>query len=181
MGGDELVYKTSETYYVNNRVHSLFDVFSTIILHATRRFPYSGTAASFGPGEMIYVTTATLVLAFIFLPSTSYILDEENQGFLDSLSDNNAPKENQRKDKRAVLSMSKYTHTWRAFPLPIERHLNMMNNVKRRVVESYQVDKNFNVLNDNVGRGMIYKSNYVPLFCVETALWLAECSWQTCK
>ena len=161
---------------------SLFEVFLTILVHATQRFPYSGTAASLGPGEMIYVTTATLVLAFIFLPSTSYILDDDQQGLLDSLGNSRTtPKENQRRDKRAVLSMSKYTHTWRTFPLPIEHHLYMVQNAKSKVVESYQVDKDLNPLDDHRGRGMIYKSNYVPLFCVETALWLAECSWQTCK
>jgi hypothetical protein len=179
--GDELVYKTSSEYYVNNSVHSLADVFTTIILHAAQRFPYSGTAASLGPGEIIYVTTATLVAAFIFLPSTSYILDEDHQSPGEGLNDSPAPKENQRRDKRAVLPMSRYTHTWRAFPLPVERHQNVKK-VKTKVVESYQVDKNLKkIMNDDIGRGTIYKDNYVPLFCVETALWLAECSWQTCE
>lgn len=179
--GDELVYKTSSEYYVNNKIHSLADVVTTIILQAAQRFPYSGTAASLGPGEIIYVTTATLVVAFIFLPSTSYILDEDNQNTNEGHGDITAMKENQRRDKRAVLPMSRYTHTWRAFPTPIERHLNVKN-IKLKVVDSYQIDKHVKKINNSeMGRGTIYKRNYTPLFCVETALWLAECSWQTCK
>ena len=56
-----------------------------------------------------------------------------------------------------------------------------MKNAKVKTVEGYQVDKNFRKMKSDLGRGTIYKRNYVPLYCVETALWLAECSWQTCK
>ena len=56
-GGDGLVYKTSSDYYVGSTTGSLTDVLMKIVVHASQRFPYSGTAASLGPGEILYVTT----------------------------------------------------------------------------------------------------------------------------
>jgi hypothetical protein len=173
-----LIYETSSEYYLNENKLTVFKIMMTILLHATHRFPYCGTALSLGPGEIIYVTCVTMIVAFIFLPSTSFILDEDNQTF-ESKSDNGYD-ENQRRDKRDVLTMSKYTHTWRAFPMPIERHKQTLQN-KAKSVESYEVNRHFKNITDGRGRGTIFKCNYVPIFCVETALWLAECSWQTCE
>jgi hypothetical protein len=173
-----LIYETSSEYYLNQSDLTAFKIMMAILLHATHRFPYCGTALSLGPGEIIYVTCVTMIVAFIFLPSTSYILDEDNQTF-ESKPDGGYD-ENQRKDKRDVLTMSKYTHTWRAFPMPIERHKQTMQN-NAKSVESYQIDKRLKNISNERGRGTIFKCNYVPIFCVETALWLAECSWQTCK
>ena len=169
--------ETSE-YSFDEKMMSLHDILMAIVLHAMQRFPYSGTAASLGPGEIIFCTIATLVVAFIFLPSTSFILDEDHQPIV--INADGIAEENQRRDKRDVLTMAKYTHTWRAFPMPIERH-KRTKHLKVKAVEGYQLDKIFRHLQNDIGRGTIYKGNYIPLYCVETALWLAECSWQTCK
>eukprot|EP00557_Chaetoceros_sp_GSL56_P006505 CAMPEP_0176504310 /NCGR_PEP_ID=MMETSP0200_2-20121128/15861_1 /TAXON_ID=947934 /ORGANISM="Chaetoceros sp., Strain GSL56" /LENGTH=1635 /DNA_ID=CAMNT_0017903725 /DNA_START=200 /DNA_END=5107 /DNA_ORIENTATION=- len=175
-GNATLIYETSSECYLNQNKMTVVKLMMTILLHATHRFPYCGTALSLEPGEIIYVTCVTMIVAFIFLPSTSYILDEDNQT-VESKPDHHWD-ENQRRDKRDVLTMSKYTHTWRAFPMPIERHEQTIKN-KVKSVESYQIGKNFENMTHELGRGTIFKCNYVPVFCVETALWLAECSWQT--
>ena len=156
----------------------LNDVIDQFVLNATEMFPFSCSASSMRSGDIIYITACTLVVAFIFLPSTDYILDNDNNKASTSPSESNI-NENQRRDKRWILPMSRYTHTWRVFPLPIERHDFNLNVTKKKMSESYQVDHQFRSLPDDVGRGAIYRENYVPLFCVETALWLAECSWQT--
>jgi len=168
----------SSEYYFNEEMKSLHSMLMIIVQNAMQRFPYSGTAASLGPGEIIYCTVATLVVAFIFLPSTSFIRDEDNNPIV--INADGVPEENQRRDKRDVLTMSKYTHTWRAFPMAIERHKHMKTS-KVKSVKGYQLDNKFRHIHTNIGRGTIYERNYIPLYCVETALWLAECSWQTCK
>lgn len=156
----------------------LNDAIDQFVLNATELFPFSCSASSMRSGDIIYITACTLVVAFIFLPSTDYILDT------DKINESTSPSEsykneNQRRDKRWILPLSRYTHTWRVFPLPIERHEFNSNVKKKKASESYQVNHQFRTLSDDIGRGTIYRENYVPLFCVETALWLAECSWQT--
>jgi len=169
---------SASEYYFNEDTKSLYTMLMTIVINVMQRFPYSGSAASLGPGEIVYCTIVTLVVAFIFLPSTSFIRDEDHNPIV--IDADGVPEENQRRDKRDVLTMSKYTHTWRAFPMPIERH-KKMKNTKVKSVKGYQLDKKFRDIKNDIGRGTIYKRNYIPLYCVETALWLAECSWQTCK
>jgi hypothetical protein len=155
------------------RGHTMMGILLKVVLHVTERFPYSGTAAGLGPGELIYITSCTLVVAFIFLPSTTYF-DLESDG-------RNEPKqERQRNDKRSVVTLARYTPTWRVFPLPIEIHFYSASSILR-AHEVFQVKKNFQHYANAVGRAMIYKENYTPVFCVETALWLLECCWQTCK
>uniref|UniRef100_A0A7S3PV14 Fungal lipase-type domain-containing protein n=1 Tax=Chaetoceros debilis TaxID=122233 RepID=A0A7S3PV14_9STRA len=184
-GASGLVYSSSSDYYIGEINRSTTDIMLNIALHAYQRFPYSGSAASLGPGEIIYITACTLVIAFIFLPSTTYMFILENSNNdADALAErgelHQTPKENQRRDKRDFLTLSRYTHTWRVFPLPIERHRHVkIAKGKPKTVDGFQLNKDFNTLPEKLGRGTIYEKNYIPLYCIETALWLLECSWQT--
>jgi hypothetical protein len=64
--------------------------------------------------------------------------------------------------------------------MPIERR-KQTTQQKPKSNGGYEIDKHFIKIKNAGGRGTIYENNYIPIFCVETALWLAECSWQTCK
>ena len=157
---------------VNTRRDTIVDVLIKVILHLTEKFPYSGTAAGLGPGELIYITSCTLVVAFIFLPSTTYF-DFESDG-------RETKQERLKYDKRSVVTLARYSPTWRVFPLPIERQLHSASPIVK-THDSFQLEKTFRYHSDKVGRGLVYRGNYTPVFCVEIALWLLECCWQTCK
>lgn len=155
-----------------------------VMLHVNQRIPYISTSATVGAGEILFVTVCTLTLSFIFLPSTEFILSTDyHQVSVNNDIDRLVQKENQRRDKRTVIGLGRNTHTWRAFPSPIERHGNSIFHKTKmaRFVEHYEVDKHLQLTLNQWGPGTIYKNNYTAVFCIETALWLLECSWQTCK
>ena len=162
-----------ERLELSTRGHTMLGILLTVVLDVTERFPYSGTAAGLGPGELIYITSCTLVVAFIFLPSSTYF-EVESDGR------NESKVERQRYDKRSVVTLARYTPTWRIFPIPVERHSYSTPSTMRGH-NSFQLKKDFQLCSNAVGRAMIYSENYTPVFCVETALWLLECCWQTCK
>ena len=142
-----------------------------VTVQCTKKVPYSGTAAGLGPGKIIYITVCTLVVAFIFLPPRNVHDEMDNH--------DDVTYENQRRDKRMVVTLAKYTHTWRIFPLPIQKVRFGVTQIRQ--AGCFQIDRKFHHHQSPFGRGAIYKSNYIPVFCVEIALWLLECSWQACK
>jgi len=154
------------------------DVFIRILWKASQKFPYSGTAASIGPGKILFASTIALVSAFIFLPSKPYY-DAENHDAVkteehrhvvgdEKLFSLTLPERmNQRRDKRRVVRLARHTHTWRTFPLPI----------KKATVTSKILSETSFQLNQSE-RSAVYVSRYMPVFCVEIACWLLEASWQ---
>lgn len=155
----------------------IVDVFIKILWKASQKFPYSGTAASIGPGKILFATTFALVSAFIFLPSKPYY-DSDNDAVKKEETRHVVGDEklfsialtermNQRRDKRRVVRLARQTHTWRTFPLPI----------KKVAVASKILSETSFQLNQSE-RSAVYVSRYMPVFCVEIACWLLEASWQ---
>ncbi len=155
----------------------IVDIFLKILWKASQKFPFSGTAASIGPGKLVFATTIGLVSAFIFLPSKPYY-----EGDRDTVKNGDSrhvvgdeklfslaltERLNQRRDKRRVVRLARHTHTWRIFPLPIRKA-----SVGSKILSetSFQLNKN--------ERSAVYISRYVPVFCLEIACWLLEASWQ---
>jgi hypothetical protein len=178
---DRLIYWNSRDYTWGESRHILIQIMIRVALYAKQRVPYIGTAASLGAGEILFITVSTLTIAFIFLPSTDFILNSDHPHIAEKRENNGLiHKENQRRDKRALITLSRYTHTWRVFPCPIDRHQKPTPR-KLNTVDHYELDRNFQLTSNKWGPGTIYKNNYTAVFCIETALWLLECSWQTCK
>jgi len=179
-GSDSPFHGESKNYTTYSAIKVIFRV----ILHVSERIPYVGTASCLGPGEIFFFTVSTLTVAFIFLPSTDFILSSDSY-LMEEQDDSGKEisavvhRRYQRREKRMVVTLARYTHTWRIFPLPIERHRNLLPK-KINSAEHYQLDGYFFRYHSNIfGPGTIYKENYIAVFCIETALWLLECSWQT--
>jgi hypothetical protein len=176
-----LNYQNSKDYTLGVRSPVSVDILLRVASYAVRRLPYIGTAASLGSGEILFITVSTLTVAFIFLPSTDFILNFDNHhATMRKENGELIHKENQRRDKRFILTLSRYTHTWRVFPSPIDRRPKPLQK-RLNSVEHYEINKNLQLISNRWGSGTIYKDNYVAVFCVEIALWLIECAWQTCK
>eukprot|EP00978_Attheya_sp_CCMP212_P022522 scaffold67260_cov53-Attheya_sp.AAC.2 len=185
--GQSVFYDTSASdYAVSN---ASLDVLLRVLTRASRRFPYSGTASSIGPGKLLFVTVCSLLAAFIFLPSSSFYQNDDETGKLNQrkklmgktdLFRANALGEiaRQRRDKRLVVTLARYAHTWRVFPLPMKRpRILLPSNLPS--VRWFQIDYNsFRANRENFGRGTIFMGRYIPVFCVEIACWLLEASWQ---
>lgn len=158
---------------------AIFDKLFHVALHLQQRIPYISTSG-LGAGEILFVTVCTLCICFIFLPSTEFILNLDHHAVEKSESDGTIQKESQKRDKRNLVRMASNTHTWRIFPSPIDRDGKILQK-RQKLVEHYEVDKNMHITANEWGPGTIYRNNYTPVFCIETALWLLECSWQTCR
>lgn len=151
----------------------VLDILLKLVIKAGEKFPYSGTAASIGPGKLVFATTCALIAAFIFLPSRSADKDEKDHGraivggdiFFSALP--LTEKMKQRRDKRIVVPLARYTRTWRVFPLPIKK-LNVASQLLSE--SSFQLDDG--------ERSVVYFGRYMPVFCLELACWLLEASWQ---
>mmetsp|Transcript_31905 Transcript_31905/g.61032 ORF Transcript_31905/g.61032 Transcript_31905/m.61032 type:complete len:1706 (-) Transcript_31905:400-5517(-) len=163
------------------------DILFRIIRNTSTALPYVGTASNIGPGKILYATACSLVVAYIFLPSSHFRpskkelrkVDEVTMGPDQSLS--NLDKRLQGKDKRFVVALARNTHTWRVFPLPTRSHgLLSQHTLKEtlHIVGTFQLDGRFESHKLKFGRGAIYKGRYIPVFCVEIACWLLEASWQ---
>lgn len=159
---------------------SELDLLLRILAGAARRFPYSGSAASVGPGRIFFATICILNTAVIFLPSHP-LRETESDGktvYYESLFQNGhgVDKGRQRRDKRSVVTLARYTHTWRVFPLPI---------LKESGLTLLPAESSF-LLNCNLekdhssreGRAIVFVGSYTPVFSVEIACWLNEASWQ---
>ena len=159
--------------------HVSIDTFFRIAIYIKEKIPYTGNAASLGPGQILFLTVSIITLSFIFLPSTDFILNLD-QYTTESIDDAIIQREFQRRDKRSFLRLGRNAHTWRVFPSPIDKEETFVKKLQYYFVEHYEVDKNFQLVSNQWGAGTIYRNKYTPVFCIETALWLLECSWQTC-
>ena len=178
----DIIHRTSSGFYLgyDSQVSPL-EVLVSVVVHATSRFPYSGTAASIGAGEILYVTVCSLVAAFIFLPASPANDSSESETSPLLRSAKAIDKELQKSDKRQVVTLAKYTHSWRVFPLPIERKSVLHHQpVPSKVLppDAFEIDIEGRPREASFRRGIIYKGRYMPVFCLETACWLLESSWQ---
>lgn len=157
---------------------SALDVLLRVLFHVSQRFPYSGTASSIGPGKILYVTTCALVTAFIFLPSRTFYEDEGdttkkdqrkklmtgNKMFHNTLTE----KMQQRRDKRRVVTLARYTHTWRVFPLPIKKVTAASDLLLGGPHGSFYINEDFRIrYGETNGSGVVYVGTYMPVFCLE--------------
>ncbi|KAL9184484.1 hypothetical protein ACHAXT_002570 [Thalassiosira profunda] len=169
------------------------DILFDFIRRTSMVIPYVGSASTIGPGKILYATACSLVVAYIFLPSSHFQPSKREQqaaeeiafGHPDQYSRQNKlsdmDKRMQGKDKRFVVALARNTHTWRVFPLPMRSHgLMSQHTLKEQlnIIGTFQLTGQFTNHSFKFGRGAIYKGNYTPVFCVEIACWLLEASWQ---
>ena len=145
---------------------SVIDVMLQVLTKISERFPYSGTAASIGSGKIVYTTVCGLIAAFIFLPSAEvskkrHRYYEKNTAMFSTLALSN------KRDKRLVVKLARYTESWRVFPLPIQ---------KISLASVLLSDIPFTLGPSE--RSVAYFGKYTPIFCLEVACWLLEASWQ---
>lgn len=174
------VYHTSSGYYAMEKEPSLLETLVKIVVRTTSRFPYSGTASSIGPGKIIYATVCSLVSAFIFLPAspTNDHVEEERIGNKTLVE---IDKDLQRNDKRQVVTLARFTHSWRVFPLPIQQSAVLkFQAVPSKIMppEAFEISSNCSPRAASFKRGVAYKGRYMPVFCIEIACWLLEAAWQ---
>ena len=173
---NEFQYRKSGSFACGSSSGVSMDILFRIAMHAKLRITYINTAASLGAGKILYETVCTLIIAFIFLPSRK---DLNHRKMEKAESGELIGRENQRRDKRHVVSLGKNTHTWRVFPMPIDKERATLLQ-RQNLVDHFEVDKHLQLTSNKWGPGTIYENIYTPVFCIETALWLLECSWQTC-
>jgi len=179
--GSDLIHHTSSGWFYlgyDSQVSPL-EILVRVVFHATSRFPYSGTAASIGPGKILYVTVCSLVAAFIFLPASPGNDSIESETVHRSAK--SIDRELQKGDKRQVVTLAKYTNSWRVFPLPIERKSVLHHQpVPSKVLppDAFELDVDGMPREASFRRGIIYRGRYMPVFCLETACWLLEAAWQ---
>lgn len=144
---------------------SAIDVMLQVLTKISERFPYSGTAASIGSGKIVYTTVCGLIGAFIFLPSAEVSTKRnryhEKNTLFSTLALSN------KRDKRLVVKLARYTQSWRVFPLPIQ---------KISLASVLLSDIPFKLGPSE--RSVAYFGRYTPIFCLEVACWLLEASWQ---
>lgn len=157
---DDLVIEDQEMFE-----RSTIDVMLSVLAKVSERFPYSGTAASIGPGKIVYATVCGLIAAFIFLPSAE-VSNRRNRpsGSADMFS---TLALDRKRDKRLVVTLARYTQSWRIFPLPIQ---------KVSLATSLLKDVSFKLGPSE--RSLTFFGRYTPVFCLEVACWLLEASWQ---
>ena len=179
--GSEIIHHTSSGFYLMDAQPSPLEVLVSVVVHATSRFPYSGTAASIGPGKILYVTVCSLVAAYIFLPATSGNDSIESETSPENRTASTIDRDLQRQDKRQVVTLAKYTHSWRVFPLPIERKAVLYHPpVSSKILppDAFELSVDGHKREASFRRGIVYKGKYMPVFCLETACWLLEAAWQ---
>mmetsp|Transcript_18045 Transcript_18045/g.43378 ORF Transcript_18045/g.43378 Transcript_18045/m.43378 type:complete len:1693 (+) Transcript_18045:233-5311(+) len=190
---NEVTYDTSEGNAES--LDSMADILLNLIRHMSA-IPYVGTASNIGPGKILYATACSLVVAFLFLPSSHFHPTKKEQRTVEEIAMGpdqyskqtilaQMDKSLQGKDKRFVVPLCRNTHTWRVFPLPTRSHGLMSQHTLKETLHmvgtfQLQVDAcgHFVPHNFKFGRGAIYKGRYIPVFCVEIACWLLEASWQ---
>ena len=159
---------------------STIDILLKVILHVSERIPFIGAAAFYGPGKVLFGTVTTLLAAFIFLPSRSFSdpddpwligrnkdkvheVTEPNDNMFSNLNLTDFGRRN--KDKRLMVTLARYTHTWRIMPLPI-----------KKVNSNLLSDLSFHL--DTSDSSIAFFGKYTAVFCLEIACWLLEASWQ---
>ena len=192
ISGTEIVYDTSLGSN-GETLDSKADILFGALRRASVQVPYVDTALNIGPGKILYATACSLVVAYIFLPSSHFkrhdtnekkIRDDDTIGpsvYSKQVMLSERDRRLQGKDKRFVVALARNTHTWRVFPLPVRSHgLMSQHTIKEtlNLIGSFQLDGRFNQHKFKYGRGAIYKGRYIPIFCVEIGCWLLEASWQ---
>ena len=143
------------------------DIFFRFIRRVSAQVPYVDTSFNIGPGKILYATACSLVAAYIFLPSSHFRPSEKMLSNEDAELDNilSYTKEDilwvkdkmlQGTDKRFVVTLARYTHTWRVFPLPIRSHgLMSQHTIKEslNLIGTFQLDGGFGVYRFKNGRG----------------------------
>jgi Lipase (class 3) len=152
--------------YLKDEDPSIREVLLQVLTKISERFPYNGTASSIGPGKILYITVCSLTAAFIFLPS-SEISARKSRNLGAGLSAFSSFALANKRDKRLIVSLARYTHTWRIFPLPI-RKVSMASGWLSEI--PFQIGPS--------ERSVAYFGRYTPVFCLEIACWLLEASWQ---
>lgn len=157
---------------VDQDPQSSLDFWMELLARIIQRFPYSGTATSIGLGRICFATISVLITAFIFLPPWSETFNTEEDQQVASRNE----KSRERRDKRVVVSMLKYAHAWRVFPLPIKQ----VSAMKRIMLSEdfFQLYTDGSRDRNLQGRGLISIGTYTPIFCTELACWLLEASFQ---
>ena len=152
----------------------LWNPVTLLLYRLTQRFPYSGTAGNIGPGNILYTTVCALVACIIFLPSRSFRQDRKKVQQMDASEEDEGITElsltergKRRRDKRTVVTMARYTHSWCIFPLPIK---------EVKVAQDLLADVSFSFGASE--RSIAFFGKYTPVFCLEIACWLLEASWQ---
>ena len=159
---------------------STFNVFLKVLIHSSQRLPYNGAAAFDGPGKILFGTVATLLAAFIFLPSRSFADPEDkwlsgnSEGkFVDSV-DNISSNQyladfgRRKYEKRLMVTLARYTHTWRIMPLPIKK----VSSITSKLLSEHSFKL------DSSDSSIAFFGRYTAVFCLEIACWLLEASWQ---
>lgn len=156
------------------------NVLLKVLIQSSQRLPYNGAAAFDGPGKILFGTVATLLAAFIFLPSRSFADPEDkwlsgiNEGKSvvpnDNISSNLTLGDFGRRkyEKRLMVTLARYTHTWRIMPLPIQK----VNSITSTLLS----DHSFKL--DASDSSIAFFNRYTAVFCLEIACWLLEASWQ---
>ena len=145
--------KKSENFECWGNNHISMNILFRSAMHAKLRITFINTATNLGAGKILYVTVCTLIVSFIFLPST-YLnplkVERIESGEL-------IGREYQRGDKRYLLSLGKNTHTWRVFPMPISKEGTTLRQ-RQHFVDHLEVDKYLQLKSNQWGAGTIYKN-----------------------
>jgi hypothetical protein len=202
----QVTFNTSTESAAQGDAWSLVNTLLRLATRASRRFPYIGTASSIGPGKIIYMTVCCLDAAFIFLPS-SYFYEQRKLGrdkdkdmlstpsYQRSTDTDHATEESSHKsgqelerhflkDKRFVVTLTRKSHTWRILPLPIGRFKSLTKKRRQHLLLtmgdlSSALQNDFRLYPHPANRFLATFGKYSAVFCLETACWLCEASWQS--
>jgi len=172
--------KDDEPDHIDQDPVSSFNFWLQLVSRLAQRFPYSGTAASIGFGRIFFATVSILIAGFIFLPpkhGESFAFDDTHD--TEALDELSSPESRlrQRSDKRAVVTMMKNSHTWRIFPLAIERVSVIDQMLLHRTMFQLYSNGQRDYTNLN-NPGAVSVGPYIPVFSTELACWLLEASFQ---
>jgi hypothetical protein len=144
---------------------STVDVMLQVLIKVSECFPYSGTAGSIGSGKILYATVCGLIMASIFLPSAE--VSKRRNRYHENTSTFSTLALSTKRDKRLVVTLARYTQSWRIFPLPILK-VSLSSVLLSEV--PFKIGPR--------ERSTAYFGRYTPVFCLEVACWLLESSWQ---
>ena len=160
---------------------SAFSRFGKFFVHMTRKVPYVNTAAAMNPGLLFYSTVSCFCAAYIFLPSSD---SDESFHDIENTTDRKQIDRYVSQDKRHIVTLSRKTHTWRVFPLAVKK-VNLLSSPRNAL--NTDVSSHLSQTRIELEGKQAYAKlagnhdpfgTYTPVFCLETACWLMECSWQ---
>eukprot|EP00934_Nitzschia_sp_Nitz4_P003243 Nitzschia sp. Nitz4//scaffold254_size28068//599//5528//NITZ4_008147-RA/size28068-augustus-gene-0.31-mRNA-1//-1//CDS//3329544319//3233//frame0 len=157
---------------------SAAELATRVLSSVSQQFPYSGTTASAGLGNILFATVTVLITAFIFLPAHTLEEDDDAAQGANSKGGLKSKLNEQRRlrrDKRLVVNLVRDSRTWRVLPLPIKQ-ITVTTSILRD--NAIQLFSDMTVDEKTQGRGVVSVGPYTPVFCLEIACWLNEASWQ---